>query len=82
MKKLIVTVALTALLIPTGHVVARDANRDALVAAEKAGQVQQIKERERLVNIGEGAIQVPKNNPTQDRPDYDAPGLWDAPIGN
>jgi hypothetical protein len=81
MKRLIVTLALTALLIPTGHFVARDANRDVLAAAEKAGQVQQIKEREGLVNIGGRAIQVPENNPTQNRPDYDAPGLWE-PIGN
>lgn len=77
MTKLIVTLALTALLIPTGHVVARDANRDALAAAEKARQAQQIKEREKLVNIGGGTIQIPKNNLSQDRPDYDAPGLWE-----
>jgi hypothetical protein len=76
MKKLIVTLTFTALLIPTSHVVARDANRDALAAAEKAGQVQQKKEREKLVNARGGTIQVPQYNPSQDRPDYDAPGLW------
>jgi len=76
MKKLIVTLALAALLIPTGHVVARDANRDALSTAEKTGQVQQKKEREKLVNVGGGGIQVPQFNPSQDSPDYDAPELW------
>ena len=76
MKRLIVTLALTALLIPSTHVVARDANRDAFATAEKARQVQQKKEREKLVNAGGGAIQVPQYNPSQDSPDYDAPGLW------
>lgn len=77
MKRLIVVLALTALLIPTGHVVARDANRDALTAAEKVRQIQNKKEWEKLVNVEGGTIQVPKNNPSQDRPDYDAPGLWE-----
>lgn len=77
MKRLIVTLALTALLIPTGHVVARDANRDALAAAEKTGQIQGEKERERLINVERRTIHVPKNNSSQDRLNYDAPGLWE-----
>jgi hypothetical protein len=76
MNKLIVTLALAALLIPTSYIAARDANQDALATAEKARQVQQKKEREKLVSAGGGAIQVPQFNPSHDSPDYDAPGLW------
>ncbi len=81
MKKLIVTLALAALLIPTTQVVARDANRDALVVAEKARQVQQKKDVKNPVRVGGTIVQIPENNPGQDHPDYDAPGLWE-PIGN
>jgi len=77
MKKLIVTLALAALLIPTTHVVARDANRDALVAAEKARQVQQKKDVKNPIKVGGSMVQIPENNPSQDHPDYDAPGLWE-----
>jgi hypothetical protein len=81
MKKLIVTLALAALLIPTTQVVARDANRDALAAAEKARQIQQKKDVTNPIKVGGSTIQIPGNNPAQDRPDYDAPGLWE-PTGN
>ncbi|MEW6136911.1 MAG: hypothetical protein AB1733_01675 [Thermodesulfobacteriota bacterium] len=81
MKKLIIAIALLAFLAPMTPAVARDANRDALAAAEKARQIQQKKDVKNPINVGGGMVQVPGNNPDQDHPDYDAPGLWE-PMGS